>query len=169
MSNQKTPPKDEQDDDEGESGSGDFGKPQLKPNLEALFDASQTNIENPETQASNDAPNSDCAKAKDTFGSWEYHENSLMLFHKNLKKRLRLEQLNAPSKILKIVVALATTTENSGLWEIDNLVKALDAAIHKKFAKGLYQIANMSNDNARLDWHKGTLVQIDQAKHSAGI
>ena len=165
MNQAKSPLTDDQIEDEGKSGSGDFGKPQLKPNLEALFahpgEMSDSSVNITDQQNS--------SKTETSFGSWAYHESSLTLFHKNLRKKLNLEQLNAPSKILKIVVALSTTTEDSGKWEIDNLVKALDSAVQKKFNKSLYQIANLSNDQAHLDWQKGTFVTQDQAKHSAGI
>ena len=91
-----------------------------------------------------------------------------MLFHRQLKKRLMLEQLNAPSKMMKVVVALATQPGPHGQWDIEHLLKALDAAAQRRFAKGLYQIASMSNDAAKLDWRQGTLSPVEASRpHSA--
>lgn len=151
MSNK--PDNDDTDDDDGKSGSGDFGRPQLKPNLETLLgvaippDGIESSID--DLSASLSSP--------EKFGAWELHEQSLMLYHRQLKKRLLLSQLDVPSKMMKVIIALSTQQNNAGSWEIENLVKAMDHATTQKFGKGLYQIAGLSSDHAKLDWAQGKL------------
>lgn len=82
-----------------------------------------------------------------------------MLFHRQHKKRLMLEQLNAPSKVMRVVVALATQPGQLGQWDIEGLLKALDAVAKRRFSKGLYQLASMSSDTAKLDWRRGTVAE----------
>lgn len=162
MSNVATQETDEEG--EGESGSGDFGRPQLKPNVEALFDPAAVLAESPGGEAS-DAPSSP-AEGVEHFGDWELRTASLMLYHRQMKKRLMLEQLDAPSKMMKVIVALATQQHAAGQWDIEHLIKALDHATHKKFGKGLYQIASMSTDSSKLDWRTGTLAAESPRPHS---
>lgn len=147
----------DEDDGDGESGSGDFGRPQLKPNLEALLDPASA------AAAEEQADPAGAGLGVERFGSWELHETSLMLFHRQLRKRLMLAQLDSASKMMKVVVALSLQPA-SVAWDIENLVKAMDHASHKKFGKGLYHIAGLVNDSARLDWHKGTLTAIEHPK-----
>lgn len=153
-----TPAKDDEDDGEGESGSGDFGRPQLKPNLDTLFDPVSV-ISEAHAEATELGPDPGIGR----FGSWELHETSLMLFHRQLKKRLMLAQLDSASKMMKVIVALSVQPA-SVAWDIENLIKAMDHASQKRFGKGLYHIAGMVNDSARLDWHKGTLAAIEPSK-----
>jgi hypothetical protein len=150
--------------DEGESGKGDFGRPELKPNLETLFDAVNANAD---AQVVTD--NTSSTGGIGLFGAWELHESSLMLFHRQLKKRLMLAQLDSASKMMKVIVALSTQPA-SVAWDIEHLIKAMDHASQKKFGKGLYHIAGMVSDSARLDWEKGTLTSIELPKsHTKGL
>jgi hypothetical protein len=155
-----------EDDDDGKSeGEGDFGRPELKPNLEALFDPASVIAEgSPEGEERAGA----LPPGVELFGQWELRESSLMLFHRQRKKRLMLERLNAPSEMMRVVVALATQAGPQGQWDIENLLRALDAATQRKFSKGLYQIASMSNDTAKLDWRQGTLSIVEPLRpHSS--
>lgn len=168
MNNQAPRDNDKDDGEDGESErGGDFGKPELKPNLEALFDPASVIREGHGLGTEHDPKTA--YGGVETYGSWEYHEKALMLFHKNLKKRLMLEQLNAPSKMMRVVAALATQTQHSGQWDIDNLLKAMDAASHRRFGKGLYQISCLSSDNASLDWRNGTLTPNEHPKWQSGV
>lgn len=150
------------EDGDGESGSGDFGRPQLKPNLEALFDPATVLAESQGVDGSESAGAQ--SDGVERFGDWELRTATLMLYHRQMRKRLMLEQLDAPSKMMKVIVALATQPQTAGQWDIENLVKALDHATHKKFGKGLYQIASMSSDSSKLDWKNGTLAPLDPPK-----
>lgn len=152
---------------DGESGSGDFGRPQLKPNLEALFDPSTVLAE---SQGGDHAePTSPPPEGVERFGEWDLRAASLMLYHRQMKKRLMLEQLDAPSKMMKVIVALATQPHAAGQWDIEHLVKALDHATHKKFGKGLYQIASLSSDASKLDWRTGTMAYVEPHRGPAGM
>lgn len=151
----------EEEGEDGKSGSGDFGRPQLKPNLEALFD--------PAAFAQEEKGDGTQAGETQTFGAWEIQESSLTLFNKQKLKKLRLEELNAPSKLLKVVVGLATQNHGGQSWDIENLIKAMDAVAQSRFGKTLYQLASLSNDAARLDWRQGTLVQIEAPKNLTGF
>lgn len=154
LSDHDAAPLDGDGDDEGKSGSGDFGRPELKPSLEALLEPHSK-----EEGRGESGEGSSGSAAVENFGHWELHEGSLMLFHRQHKKRLMLEQLNAPSKVMRVVVALATQPGEPGQWDIEGLLKALDAVAKRRFSKGLYQLASMSSDTAKLDWRRGTVAE----------
>lgn len=152
-------------DGEGEGGSGDFGRPQLKPNLEALFDPSVALAES-HAGEQGDASAGSCDV--EHFGQWELHAASLMLYHRQLKKRLMLRQLDAPSKMMKVIVALSTQSHAASDWDVEHLVKALDHAANRKFGRGLYHLIGLSSDTSRLDWMSGTVGPIGHQRPTHG-
>ena len=154
-----------EDDDEGKSGSGDFGRPQLKPNLETLFDPTALLAE---TQSGEHAEMGQGLADVENFGQWELRASSLMLYHRQLKKRLMLAQLDAPLKMMKVIVALSTQSHADSDWDVENLVKAMDYAAHKNFGRGLYVLIGLANDTARLDWKAGTVGTVEQPRGPFG-
>lgn len=148
-------PDDQEDSDgsSGSSGSGDFGRPQLKPNLDTLFDPTSALSEGGDEGQGGGGGSSAPLRPVESFGEWDLHTDSLMLYHRRLKKRLMLEQLNTPSKMMKVVVALAM---QSG-WDTEHLIRGMDSAAMKRFGKPLYQIISMAQDTATLDWRQGML------------
>lgn len=158
MTIRTTNPQPEDDEDgDGESGTGDFGRPQLKPNLEALFDPDAVIAESQGSEAAEQGS----AAGVERFGDWELRTSSLMLYHRQLKKRLMLEQLDAPSKMMKVIVALSTQSQPRANWDVEHLVKALDHAAQKKFGRGLYQLVGLATDGAKLDWRLGTVAPVE--------
>jgi hypothetical protein len=155
--------KDDTDEDDGKSDSGGFGRPQLKPNLDNLLGGA---IPGDTTEPGFDDL-SESFSPPEQFGAWELHEKSLMLYHRQLKKKLLLSQLDVPSKMMKVIIALSTQPNSAGCWEIENLVKAMDYATTQKFGKGLYQIAGLSSDHAKLDWTQGKLTANAEIKNAA--
>ncbi len=144
-------------------GSGEFGSPKFKPNLEKLFDPESAIAEGRSEGESGDASGSGDHRVA-SFGDWEHHEHSLMLYHRKLKKRLMLEQLNHPSKMMKVIVALAT---QSG-WDSENLVRAMDDAAQKNFGRNLYALIAMVHDSSSLDWKKGVVAPEPQKRDAPG-
>lgn len=139
--------------EQGEGGGGDgFGSPRLKPNVEALFDPQAAVAEGALPDESGEgAAGSGGSGAPLSVGEWEYHPDAIMLYHRRLKKRLMLEQLNSPTKMMKVIVALATQKG----WETENLIRAMDLAAQKRFGKPLYQLVSFSQDTATFDWKSG--------------
>lgn len=151
-------PKDKATDEGEESGEGGggegFGSPRLKPNVEALFDphaALAEGVPSDETGDGRSGKGSGEAGAPLSVGEWEYHADAIMLYHRRLKKRLMLEQLNSPTKMMKVIVALATQKG----WETENLIRAMDLAAQTRFGKPLYQLVSLSQDSATFDWKSG--------------
>lgn len=150
------PPSDPNGSDSGEEGkgSGSFGSPKLKPNLDKLFDPASAIAEDSQgEEGSGSSGGSGLPERVTVFGEWEHRESSLMLYHRTMRKRLMLEQLNHPSKMMKVIVALAT---QSG-WDSENLVRAMDDAAQKHFGRNLYALIAMVHDSSSLDWKKGVV------------
>lgn len=143
----------QQEEDEEGGKSGGFGSPRLKPNLETLFDPAAALAEGAPSDESEGGSGGGGAGSESPVkvGEWEYHADSIMLYHRRLKKRLMLEQVNSPTKMMKVIVALAT---QSG-WETENLIRAMDLAAQKRFGKPLYQLVSLSQDSATFDWKSG--------------
>lgn len=152
-----------EDDEEGKSSGSGSAAFRLKP-TEALFD--------PEAALSEGHPSEDASGGNSEQGSmgdqggasivvgeWVYYSDNIMLYHRRLKKRLMLEQLNSPTKMMKVIVALATQTG----WETENLIRAMDLAAQKRFGKPLYQLMSFTQDSATFDWKSGQ-VRADNEK-----
>lgn len=139
----------EEEEKGGKSGGGAAFR--LKPNLETLFDPAAALAEGSPSDDGSEGRGSGGHDIPITVGEWEYHADSIMLYHRRLKKRLMLEQLNSPTKMMKVIVALATQTG----WETENLIRAMDVAAQKRFGKPLYQLVSFSQDSATFDWKSG--------------
>lgn len=137
------PREDDETGGEGEKGSG--GGPTLKPD-QSLFDPSAALADGSDARSEGSRP-------VEHRGEWEFYPDGIMLYHRARKKRLMLEQLNTPTKMMKVIVALGSQPG----WDADNLIKALDRAAQERFKKSLYQVISLSHDSASLDWRSGAI------------
>jgi|SRR5476651_66321 len=157
-----TPPKPsakpaDEDDEEGKGKSGGGGAPKLKPalaedgsGLVSSDDSSGSGSSGKSGGGSGEPPLPDLSSI---FGPWEFHSGSIMLYNRAHKRRMKLEELNSPSKVMKVIIALGSQKG----WDADNLVKALDHAARQRFGKTLYQVFSHVQDTATIDWKKGSL------------
>ena len=149
-----SPSMEDPDDEEGKTGKGE-GAPNLKPaHLDLLFDPHSTLSEERFVQNKEQMM---------VFGDWQLNMVSLLLYHEKNKKRLMIEALDSPSKMMKVIVALSM----QGNWDTENLVRAMDRAAQIRFTKGLYHLLTLTHDTYKLDWRDGTL-KAESARHSLG-
>lgn len=156
---------DDDDDDEGKGSSGSES-PKLKPNLAQLLDSASTIAENFDKKSSESSDgsssgessggkNSNIPNENIIFGAWQYHHGQLMLYNQQLHKKLMLESLDTPTKLLKVIVGLGVQKG----WDTENLIKTLDAAASKNFNKPLYHLISQTKDTATIQWKKGALIE----------
>lgn len=152
-----TNPKEQQDDDEeGSGGSGGFGSPKLKPNLEQLFDPQSVIHAHKDQGTSQEIPQG--------FGCWQYHHQQLMLYNYKLHKKLMLEALDTPTKLLKVIVGLGVQQG----WDTENLIKTLDLAAMHNFNKPLYNLISQTKDTVVIQWKDGTIHDVVSKPPSMG-
>lgn len=149
----------EDDDDEGSGGSGSFGSPKLKPNLEQLFDP-QSVIHPHKAHAL-----STSQEVPQGFGCWQYHPQQLMLYNYKLHKKLMLEALDTPTKLLKVIVGLGVQQG----WDTENLIKTLDLASNHNFNKPLYNLISQTKDTVVIQWKEGTLHEVTNKPNTIAV
>lgn len=162
-------PDEDDEDGEGKSGSGGGSPPQLKPVLAEDGSGLSSGDEGSggsggksgSAGGSGEPPPPD---ASCIFGPWEFHARSIMLYNRAHKRRMMLEQLDSPSKLMKVIVALGA--QNG--WDVDNLVKSMDHAARQRFGKTLYQVFSHVQDTATIDWKKGSLKPEPEAPRPPG-
>lgn len=159
---------DDDDDDEDGKGSSGSESPKLKPNIALLLDSASAIAENFDKKSSESSDGSASGESSSgktanipneniIFGAWQYHHGQLMLYNQQLHKKLMLESLDTPTKLLKVIVGLGVQKG----WDTENLIKTLDAAATKNFNKPLYHLISQTKDTATIQWKKGTLTEIE--------